>query len=303
MLSRIDAEPFLPVAGIAVVSTPVATAQVAVVMGASSGLGLAIARALWQNGYVVIAAARNLERLQAAQSQICGAETGNTTDEAPCSRLHLWQCDAVSTDAVKQFFANIREQFGRLDVLANCVGQSDRGSVAELTPEKLHVLLDMNVVSALLPSQAALPLLKESRGVVVNIGSLAARVGARYLGGYPATKHALSGLTQQMRLEWLPLGVHVAMVNPGPILREDAGVRYSEAVKAQGLPASAAKPGGGTSVKGLSSDWLAKQVLQVIQRRQPDRVFPGWLRLLIALGHLKPSLGDWFLLKKTTSRD
>ena len=74
-------------------------------------------------------------------------------------------------------------------------------------------------------------------------------------------------------------------------------------VKAQGLPASAAKPGGGTSVKGLSSDWLAKQVLQVIRRRQPDRVFPGWLRLLIALGHLKPSLGDWLLLRKTTSKD
>ncbi len=208
-------------------TTHVAAMQVAVVMGASSGLGLAIARTLSQNGYEVIAAARHLERLQAAKSQICGAETGNSTGENPCSRLHLWQCDAVSADSVKQFFANVRGQFGRLDVLVNCVGQSDRGSVAELTPEKLHVLLDMNVVSALLPSQAALPLLKESRGVVVNIGSLAARVGARYLGGYPATKHALSGLTQQMRLEWLPSGCMSLWL----IL-----VRYCEKMLASGTP-------------------------------------------------------------------
>ena len=64
-------------------TTHVATVPVAVVLGASSGLGLAIARTLWQNGYEVIAAARNLERLQAVKSQICGAETSNSTDDAP----------------------------------------------------------------------------------------------------------------------------------------------------------------------------------------------------------------------------
>lgn len=288
---------------LATVNKPAAVIPVAVVMGASSGLGLAIARALWQSGYQVIAVARNIDRLEAVQDQIALPAKGQPSNSDADSRLTLFSCDATSADSVSPLFQKLGDQFGRLDVLINCVGQSDRGSVAELTPQKLHELIDMNVVSALLPSQAALPLLKESGGVVVNVGSLAARVGARYLGGYPAAKHALSGLTQQMRLEWLPLGVHVAMVNPGPILRDDAGARYSEAVKAQGLPASAAKPGGGTSVKGLSSDWLAKQVLQVIQRREPDRVFPGWLRYLIALGHLKPRLGDWFLLRKTTSKD
>ncbi len=270
---------------------PVKEQPVAVVIGASSGLGLAIARALWQDGYQVIAAGRNLDRLHTAKDQIttCGARPAQ--DVVPQSRLHVWQCDATSKESVGEFFSKVSDQFGRLNVLINCVGQSDRGTVAELTPEKLHSLLDMNVISALLPSQAALPLLKESRGVIVNIGSLAARVGARYLGGYPATKHALSGLTQQMRLEWLPLGVHVAMVNPGPIMREDAGVRYSEAVKAQGLPASAAKPGGGTSVKGLSSDWLAKQVLQVIRLRQPDRVFSRLAAVFNRIGPPKTESG------------
>ncbi len=277
--------------------------KVAIVLGASSGLGLAIARVLWESGYAVIASARNAQRLQEAVSQLSIIPQGPAPQAGSIDRLQTWACDAVSPDSVQQLIEHVKVQFGKLDVLVNCVGQSDRGNVAELTPQRLHELLDLNVVSALLSSQAALPLLTESKGVIVNVGSLAARVGARRLGGYPAAKHALAGLTQQMRLEWLPLGVHVAMVNPGPIMRQDSGNRYAEAVKARGLPATAARPGGGTSVKGLSSDWLAKQILQVIQQRQPDRIFPGKLRLLIALGHLWPALGDWLLLRKTSVKE
>lgn len=113
-------------------------------------------------------------------------------------------------------------------MLVNCVGISDRGLIEDLKSDRLQELLDQNVFTALLCCQAGLPLLKESRGVIVNIGSLASKVGARYIGGYAIAKHALAGLTQQMRLELKPVGVHVGLVSPGPIQREDAGRRIAK---------------------------------------------------------------------------
>ena len=105
---------------------------------------------------------------------------------------------------------DFNERFGRLDALINCVGTSDRGLIENLsaraaggsaTAERAHS-------PALLPS--AIPTVGiESGGAIVNIGSLASKVGARYIGGYAIAKHALAGMTQQLRLELKPRGIHV----------------------------------------------------------------------------------------------
>lgn len=268
---------------------------VAVVTGASAGLGLAIAKALLGAGYDVVGVGRDRSRLQAA-GDLLQRDCEKTVD-----RGHFMELVANLADppAVTALFAEIQSCLGRIDVLVNCVGQSDRGSAASLSRERLIELIDANVTTALLCSQAALPLLTASRGVIVNIGSLASKVGARHLGGYPAAKHALAGLTQQMRLEWRDLGVHVALVSPGPIRRDDAGERYQNRPQDPSLPASAMKPGGGTAIGGLKPEWIAWQVLQCIKNRTPDTVLPRYVRVLIALGHAFPSAGDWLLLRMT----
>lgn len=207
--------------------------------------------------------------------------------------------DVSVGESVEQLFAKVVLEFGRVDVLINCVGQSDRGTIVALTNNRLNELFRTNVVSALLCSQAALPLLQESRGVIINIGSLGAKVGPRHLGGYPAVKHALAGMTQQMRLEWRELGVHVALVSPGPIRRFDAGTRYDAKSMDAALPDTARQPGGGTSVRGLDPQWVANQILMVVKRRTPDLVLPRYVRFLIAIGHLIPRLGDRLLLWMT----
>ncbi|MFG0262890.1 MAG: SDR family NAD(P)-dependent oxidoreductase, partial [Novipirellula sp. JB048] len=147
----------------------------------------------------------------------------------------------------------------------------------------------------------AIPELQQRHGVIINIGSLASKVGARYLGGYAIAKHALAGLTQQMRLELKPRGVHVGLVNPGPIRRDDAGSRYHQLMQGN-VPAAAAQPGGGTKIKGLAPEIVARAVLSCVHRRRGDVVLPRYLRLLIAVGHLAPRLGDWLLLKFTSSK-
>ena len=262
----------------------------AVITGGSAGLGLVIAETFAGAGYQVILVGRSKDRLAKAKQFL------NDKLDTPAVTL----CgDMSNRDDCTKIADSVNVQFGRLDALVNCIGASDRGLAGELTAQRMHELLDQNVITTLLCCQAFLPLLESSRGSIVNIGSLAGKVGARYLGGYNAAKHALAGLTQQMRLEWRDKGIHVALVSPGPIRREDAGVRYADRTN-ESLPPSASAPGGGTKVKGLDPQRVADAVLKCARRKRTDVILPGYLRLLIVLGNAIPRLGDWLLVKFTT---
>ena len=263
---------------------------VAVVTGASAGLGLAIVSRFAQAGYSVVMVGREQSRLETARESL-GQQVQST--------VMINVCDVTNESEVAALFEDVEARCGRLDVLVNCVGESDRGLLQHLTSQRMLSLLEVNLFSTLYCTQAALPLLEQSGGVVLNIGSLASKVGARFIGGYAVAKHALAGLTQQFRLELLERGVHVCLLSPGPIKREDSGTRYSSRLTSE-LPEQAKRPGGGTRVKGLNPDDVASVALTMVQKRQPDRVLPSYMRILISIGHLCPSLGDWLLLKFTS---
>lgn len=270
--------------------------RVAVVTGGSAGLGKAIASELYLAGYKVAIIGRDLEKLERA----CG-EIDLHSEKSPDTFFPTpFVADLSKPSDVLEVFAKIQTQLGDLDVLVNNVGMSDRGTIENLDSERLMQVIGANLIPTLLCSRAAVASLARRKGVIVNIGSLAAKVGPRYLGGYPAAKHALSGLTQQMRLEWKASGVHVGQLNPGPIRRDDAGTRYANQTSTDpNLPASANLPGGGTRVKGLPAEKVAKKVLRMIKRRQTDVMLPSHLRPLVAIGNLWPPLGDWLLLRFT----
>ena len=273
-------------------STMTIDQPVALITGGSAGLGLVTAKVFLDAGFRVTIVGRDQTRLDLAADQL--------TDDH--DRLLALKADLTDKNSVERTFSESIQRFGRLDALVNCVGGSDRGLTENLEVKTLEQLIHQNVSTALLCSQAALPELEKTRGVIVNVGSLASKVGARYIGGYSAAKHALAGMTQQMRLELKPRGVHVALVNPGPIKREDAGNRYSDKVD-QSVPDQASKPGGGTRVKGLEPERVARAILSCVQKRRIDVVLPSYMRLLIALGHAWPALGDWLLLKFTSSKN
>lgn len=280
----------------------------AVVTGGSSGLGLAIAEALLRAGYRVALIGRDPDRLTQAISKLRGDDAGanparglgEASTGPDDERLFGMAADVTDPSSVRDAFEQIERRWSRLDVLVNCVGQSDRGRVDALTPERLRALFDVNVTSALLCSQAALPMLRASHGTVVNIGSLAGKFGTRYMGGYCAAKHALAGLTQQMRLEWSEAGVHVALVHPGPIRRADTQPRYQ--VAAESLPASASLPAGGARLRGLLPERVAEEVLRCIRRRRTEVILPRHVRLLTCLAAAFPTLGDRLLLRFTGGR-
>jgi short-subunit dehydrogenase len=263
------------------------TDKVALVTGGSSGLGLAIGRALVQRGARVVLTARDPERLSAAAASL-------STSGRTCAWL---PADVTQTDQVELLVQQVIDQHQRLDLLVNCAGKSARGEAAATTAEQFRELIDLNFLSAVRCTRAALPPLRKWRGHVVHIGSLAAKSASRYLGAYPASKFPLAAYAQQLRLEIDPDELHVLLVCPGPIRRTDAGRRYD--TDATGLPDEARQPGGGVKMKGIDPDWLAGRILAACERRQAELVVPGRARLLFAIGQLWPSWGDWIVKRMT----
>ena len=172
-----------------------------------------------------------------------------------------------------------------------------RGKVLDTTPEQFRDLMELNLIALVRCTRAAAPHLLKQRGHVVNIGSLAAKSAARWVGAYPATKHAVAAYSQQLRLELGPQGLHVLLVCPGPIERKDA--RLYPLAGMEDVPESARAPGAGVHVKDIPPEQLAVAILRACERRRPELVIPAKARLLFAISQLCPSLGDWIVRRET----
>lgn len=261
--------------------------KVAIVTGASQGLGLALAGRFAKAGARVVLVARGAERLEAA-AQLLRDVGGDATPVT---------ADVTVPERAQSLADEVRSRFGRIDVLINNAGSSARKAILETTPDDFRQLMELNLISVVALTRACWPSLIESRGHLVNIGSLASKVAARYMGAYPATKFALAAYTQQLRLELEPTGLHVLLVCPGPIARNEPRARSAEELA--GLPASAAQPGAGAKVGRIRPEALADAIERACRRRRPELVVPGKARLLFAISQLSPAAGDWLLKRMT----
>lgn len=264
------------------------TDKVAIVTGGSAGLGLVVGEALAAAGARVVLAARDAQRLQAAVAQI--EDRGHTVLGVPT--------DVTEDVQVAALVARTIAAYGRIDLLLNCAGCSDRGHALETPPERFQELWDLNFLATVRCCRAAAPHLIKAQGHLVNVGSLASKTASRFLGAYPASKFPVAAYSQQLRYELDPQGVSVLLVCPGPIAREDAGRRYDD--QAGDLPNAANKPGAGVKLNGIPPARLAAMILKACQRRQAELVVPAKARLLFAISQLSPAIGDW-LLKRMTS--
>jgi uncharacterized protein len=261
--------------------------RVVLVTGGSSGLGRIIADAFAQAGAKV--AIVGLEQPQVEQAakemQAAGADVLG---------IHA---DITRQEDVDRLFAQTLDRFGRLDVLVNNAGRSMRGKVLDTTPEQFRDLMELNLIALVRCTRAAVPHLLKQQGHVVNIGSLAAKSAARWVGAYPATKFAVAAYSQQLRLELGPQGLHVLLVCPGPIQRKDA--RLYPLAGLEDVPESARAPGAGVQMHAIPPQDLARAILRACEHRQPELVVPAKARLLFAISQLWPSLGDWIVRRKS----
>jgi len=176
--------------------------KVVVITGASSGVGAASARACAREGAKVVLAARSAAKLEQLARELDGiAVPTDVSRVADLARL------------VERTIAAC----GRIDVLVNNAAANARGEFDSLTPEAIAAVIDTNLKGPMLLTRFALPHLRKTRGVVVNVASIAGHVPLPYEAPYSASKWGLRGFTFAVREELSSAGVSLCVVSPGPI--------------------------------------------------------------------------------------
>ena len=184
--------------------------RAALVTGGSSGIGLAIARALAEDGYGVTVSARRPDKLQAAAEGL----------QADGFDIHAVPAQMTDEEHIAAMVASHRDRFGRLDVLVNNAGVGIGEAMHEITTKKLDIQIGANLRGVILATRESLPLLREAGGehgkaLIVNMASIAGKAGQGWLSVYSATKAGVVGFSQATQKEHEHDGIQVTAFCPG----------------------------------------------------------------------------------------
>ncbi len=181
--------------------------RVAIITGASSGIGAALASEAATRGIKVVLAARRTERIEALAEEITARGGEALALTVDVSRL----------EDQRRLVDKATQHFGRIDILVNNAGKPLATYFHQSPPEALQDQWDVNVTAIATLTRLALPQLMQSKGIVVNIGSSVSRFPVPMWGNYAPTKVAVAALSDALRRELGALGVRVCLVEPGPI--------------------------------------------------------------------------------------
>jgi short-subunit dehydrogenase len=239
--------------------------RVALVTGASSGIGRAVARDFAKRGVRVAVVARSADKLAAL-----------VTELGP-DRAASFPCDVTDRVAVQALPERVKQKWGRLDFLVNNAGANHRGSFLDRTPTELLAILETNLVAPVLLSRAAIPLM-ETGGVVVNVASLAGKVPVPHEAAYSASKSGLRAFGRALDTEFALHGpkIRVTSVCPGPV---DTGFLGEDLSKVPDLVFSQPMS---------TAEDVAKAVAEVIESGAQERDVPALSGKLVTIGYLSP---------------
>lgn len=238
------------------------TTKVALVTGASSGIGEATALKLREAGYTVYGAARRVERMQHLTKQGIRLLAMDVTD------------DSSMRDGVEKIIADN----GRLDVLVNNAGYGSYGAVEDVPLQEAREQFEVNVFGAARLTQLVLPHMRAQRsGTIVNITSVGGRMCTSLGAWYHATKFALEALSDCLRMELKPFGIDVVVIEPGGVKSEWGGIAAQKVRAASGTGPYA--PQAHAVANSLSSeanerlmsspDLIAKTIVKSVRARRP----------------------------------
>lgn len=214
--------------------------KIAIVTGASSGIGKATAVALFADGWNVVFAGRRLDRLEQAIVEATEAHPDQAREAAPIPRAIAVQTDVTSQDSVRNLFSRTRETFGRLDLLFNNAGISGQEvPVEDLSIETWRSVIDTNLTGMFLCIQEAVRLMKSQTprgGRIINNGSISAQVPRRNSIAYTATKHAVTGLTKSIALDAREFDIACGQIDVGRIDSEIGASSPSTTTNPSSIP-------------------------------------------------------------------
>ena len=185
--------------------------QVAIVTGASAGIGEASVRWLAREGARVVMAARRLDRLDVIKREI---EAGGGVAMAVAA-------DVTSEEDRRRLVREAVDKFGRIDALVNNAGYGQRGPIETVPVENIRQNFETNLFSLIALTQLVIPIMREQgSGRIINISSVAGRIARPLSSVYDATKHALEAVSDGLREELAPFGIQVVIIEPGFIITE-----------------------------------------------------------------------------------
>jgi NADP-dependent 3-hydroxy acid dehydrogenase YdfG len=241
--------------------------RVAIVTGASSGIGRATARALAREGACVALAARRQEALQTLASAI--AEQGG--------KMLTLQTDVTRRDQVDNMVREVLAQWGRVDILVSNAGEYIRAPIVDLDPAELQRSLDVNFLGGVYCIKAVLPqMLAQKSGHILVVTSLDGKIGLPPDAPYVSAKFALTGFCEVLRQEVRDHGIAVTNVMPGRV----------DTVMIEDLRFSWISP-------KISPESVARGILDAIRKRTPIVILPPHARLLYYINVFSPHLSDW----------
>jgi len=232
--------------------------KVVLITGISSGFGKAIAETLSAKGYIVYGISRK------------------NTDGSITKTIKALQADVTDVESVQKAVATVIKEQGRIDILINNAGIGISGSIEEASPEDISLQMNTNFMGYVNMIQAVLPgMRKQGYGTIVNMSSIGGLMGLPFQGFYSASKYAVEGLSEALRMELKPFHINVIALQPGDfltnftanrriLLHTHAGSQY----ESQFLKTLATIEKDEQS--GLAPDYLARKLTRILVRKNPS---------------------------------
>ncbi|MFC0043325.1 SDR family NAD(P)-dependent oxidoreductase [Metabacillus iocasae] len=242
-----------------------------VITGASGGLGEKIAYEVAKRGGNVVLIARTEEKLRVVAAKI------QRQYKTSC---YTYELDVSHIENVQRTFTQIKKKIGSIDVLVNNAGFGIFESVEDAKMEDIEAMFQVNVLGLIACTKMVLPdMVKRNKGQIINIASQAGKLATPKSSGYAATKHAVLGFTNSLRMELSKTNVYVTAVNPGPIQTDfftiaDTSGNYTKSVEKF----------------MLNPDVVAKKVVDAMIKKKREINLPGWMGMGSTLYQLAPRL-------------
>lgn len=257
--------------------------KVAVITGASMGIGEAIAKLFVSHGAQVVLLSRDSGRLEAARGRI----------GYPDQTLAL-ACDVRHREEIDRAIGLVMHHFERIDIWINNAGHGLLDSIANMRMSDCREMFDTNFFGTVEAMQAVLPIMKQQgSGAIVNVSSVAGHIPLPFNASYSATKFAMNAIGKAARIELAGSGIHVTTVCPGYV-RTDFG---ANAVK--GPDYRQVRP---KTARGVSAERVARAVLKGYLKQSGEIIVPWTMHPVVKVYQLLPGLVEWSMIRMTRKR-